>query len=426
MIAKMNDWIQKDREWIWHPYSQHGLNQAILPVVSAKGAYLVLKDGREILDGISSWWVNLHGHSHPEIADAIQKQANHLEHVIFSGFSHEPAVELAGLILNYPSIQKAGLRKAFYSDNGSTAVEVALKMAFQYHINRGNRKRTRFLALKNSYHGDTLGAMAVSEPDGFHQFFKPILPPVDFFEPGDLTQLQALLKAHPGEYAAFIFEPLIQGAGGMRIYSSDFLDEAVALCRQNEILTIADEVFTGFYRTGKCFAFEHSQISPDLVCLSKGITGGFLPLAVTLATEEIYAAFLSDEIRTAFLHGHSYTANPISCAAGVASWNLLQTPECLERIQQLVQVTREEILRLQKKSRVKLARSLGTIGAIELESSMNYFSSKTTSVLKFSLERNVLLRPLGNVIYTVPPYCCTPEELRQIYQVMDELVSIRA
>lgn len=423
MTFDRQHWIQKDRDWIWHPYSQHGLNQNILPVVSGEGAYLVLENGKRILDGISSWWVNIHGHSHPEIAEAIRDQAHRLEHVIFSGFSHEPAVELAGMILAYPSIQKAGLKKVFYSDNGSTAVEVALKMAYQFHYNRGNRKRTRFLALKNSYHGDTLGAMAVSEPEGFHQFFRPILPPVDFFEPGRLDQLQALLKEHPGEYAAFIFEPMIQGAGGMQTYSSDFLNEAVALCQKNEILAISDEVFTGFYRTGKCFAFEHSQISPDLVCMSKGITGGFLPLAVTLATEEIYSAFLSQEIRTAFLHGHSYTANPLSCAAGVASWKILQSPECLNQIQMIVDITREEISRLREKGGVRAARCLGTIGAIELDNSMSYFSSKTSSVLKFSLERNVLLRPLGNVIYTVPPYCCTPDEIRRIYQVMNEFIA---
>jgi adenosylmethionine-8-amino-7-oxononanoate aminotransferase len=416
--------LQRDRSLIWHPYSQHGLNQELLPVVSAQGAYLKLADQREILDGISSWWVNIHGHGHPEIAKAIYDQAKTLDHVIFAGFTHHPAVELAECLTQYSSIRNAGLTKVFYSDNGSTAVEVALKMAYQYHQNRGDRKRTRFLALRNSYHGDTLGAMAVCEPEGFHQIFQKLLPQVDFidpYSPNGFQDLEALLEKNSREYAAFIFEPLIQGAGGMRIYEREFLRQAVERCQHSGVLTIADEVFTGFFRTGTCFAFEQAQIRPDLVCLSKGLTGGVLPLAVTLANEEIYSAFLGNEIRTAFLHGHSYTANPVSCAAGLASWKLLHQLETSSQIEMISSVTRAEIQQLTQIPSVQAARSIGTIGAVELKNSTNYFSSQTKSVLKYSVERGVLLRPLGNVIYAVPPYCCTSEEIKRIYRTIAQL-----
>ncbi len=419
---------ERDLAVIWHPYSQHGLNQKILPVVSAKGAYLTLADGSKILDGISSWWVNIHGHSHPDIVEAISTQAAEMEHVIFSGFTHEPAVQLAEALVAHPAIRACGLTRVFYSDNGSTAVEVALKMAYQYPLNQGKPSRNRFLALHSSYHGDTLGAMAVGEPSGFHSQFRRLMPEVDFVEPGNLEAFRMALEQRGSDYAAFIFEPLIQGAGGMRIYESEFLQEAVRLCKERGVLTICDEVFTGFYRTGECFAFQHAGIQPDLLCLSKGITGGFLPLAVTLATSEIFSGFLSQDMRTAFLHGHSYTANPIACAAGLASWKILQLEECQLRIQVIAKHTKKNIERLQSRlqgsgvTRVRDARYLGTIGAVEIEDPMNYFSSKPRSLMDMALERGVLLRPLGNVLYAVPPYCCTGEEIDRIYQVMGEVL----
>jgi adenosylmethionine-8-amino-7-oxononanoate aminotransferase len=416
------DLSARDRKVVWHPFSQHGLNQALLPVESAKGAHLKLSDGREILDAISSWWVNIHGHSHPSVVEAIRKQGSTLEHVIFAGFTHEPAVQLAETLVAYPSIQNAGLSKVFYSDNGSTAVEVALKMSFQYHLNRGISGRNKFLALRNSYHGDTLGAMAVGEPDGYHNHFRRLMPDVDFVEPDQIQQLEQLLTQNGNAYAAFIFEPLLQGAGGMKLYSSSYLKEAVALCKKFGILTIADEIFTGFYRTGKCFAFEHAEIKPDLVCLSKGITAGFLPLAVTLTTEDIFQAFVSKEIRTAFLHGHSYTANPISCAAAIESWRLLQDPACLQKIQMIEQRTRKWIEELKSHPRVQAARCIGTVGAIEIRSGENYFSPKPGALMERAIAKGVLLRPLGNVLYAVPPYCCTSEEIDLIYRIMKEVL----
>lgn len=414
--------IQRDRAVLWHPYSQHGLHPYALPVKSGQGAYLELEDGTQILDGISSWWVNLHGHSHPKIAKAVYRQAGKLEHVIFSGFTHRPAVELAETLLDATGRRGGQYSKVFYSDNGSTAVEAALKMSYQFHQNRGENSRQKFIALRHSYHGDTLGAMAVSEPDGFHQVFRKILPRVDFVDADDLSQLERLITLEPRGYAAFIFEPMIQGAGGMQVYSSEYLREAISLCRQHGILTIGDEVFTGFYRTGKCFAFEHAGIAPDLLCLSKGITGGFLPLAVTLAKEEIFSAFVSNHLSTAFLHGHSYTANPIACAAALESWRLLHETESLDRIAKISSETKSHIERLAKRSGVKSVRALGTIGAVELENQQTYMSGTSQAWMQRAVKRGVLLRPLGNVLYAVPPYCLEESELHKIYEIMEELI----
>jgi adenosylmethionine-8-amino-7-oxononanoate aminotransferase len=417
-----SNWAERDRSVIWHPYSQHGLGDPILGVASGKGAYLRLMDGREVIDGISSWWVNLHGHAHPEIARAIFEQSKKLEHVIFAGFTHEPAVALAEALVEHPFLKGAGLSKVFYSDNGSTAVEVALKMAFQYHINRGEKPRERFLALSNSYHGDTLGAMAVGEPEGFHKIFRSLLPQVDFVQAGDLAALKSFLSKNQGQYSAFIFEPLVQGAAGMKMYSPQFLKEAVELCQDEGVLTISDEVFTGFYRTGRCFASEHAEIRPDLLCLSKGITGGFLPLAVTLASEKIFDAFLSKDVKTAFLHGHSYTANPVACAASVASWRVLHSKECQERIAALSLQTEREVAAFRQNPRVSAVRSLGTIGVIEVATTGNYFAGSLKKLIAQALDQGVFIRPLGNVIYVLPPYCMTEQELSQVYRVISELV----
>ncbi len=411
----------RDQHVIWHPFSQHGLHEEILPVASAKGAYLTLEDGRQVIDAISSWWVNIHGHSNARIADAIYKQAQSMEHVIFAGFTHQPAVKLAEQLVKMCRDRNMKLSRCFYSDNGSTAVEVALKMAFQFHFNRGDSKRTRFLALNQAYHGDTLGAMAVGEPDGFHRLFKPLLPEVDFVGPDQMDEFERKVENDGDSIAAFIFEPIVQGASGMKMYSPQFLRDAVALCKEKGILTIADEVFTGFYRTGKWLASEYAEIEPDLLCLSKGITGGFLPLAVTLATEEVYSGFLSKQLSTAFLHGHSYTANPLACAAALESCKMLEEPSCIENRTRIANVTEKRIRALGNHSQVKFARSLGTIGAIELKKEMSYFDGGRGRLIQRALEKGVLLRPLGNVIYTVPPYCVTEGELNQIYETMEEL-----
>lgn len=409
---------------IWHPYTQHGILRPILPVSSAQGAYLYLEDGTKLIDAISSWWVNIHGHGHPDIVQAIAEQAANLDHVIFAGFTHKPAKDLADLLLS----KCHGFKKVFYSDNGSTAVEVALKLSYQFHQRRGDSGRSRFLALRNSYHGDTFGAMAVSEPESFHAPFRKLLPRVDFVSPDDEDELKQLLHNNPGAYAAFIVEPLVQGAEGMRMYSASYLRAVSELCRENGILLICDEVFTGFYRTGKMFAFEHAGIEPDIACLSKGITGGFLPLSVTLVTENLYSSFLSENIKDAFLHGHSYTANPIACSAAVASFRLLETKDCQQRIQMISARTKHNIERFKSHPQVKNARSLGTIGAIELpefKDPSHFVNTKGHELATEARKRGILLRPLGplgNIIYTVPPYCIEGHEIDYIYDVILELL----
>lgn len=420
----MSSLMSRDEKWIWHPYTQHGLQSSILPVRRAQGSYLELEDGRTLLDAISSWWVNGLGHCHPRIAQAIAAQAKELEHVIFAGFTHAPAVDLAQALIEATQERGADFTKVFYSDNGSTAVEVALKMAYQFHQNRGAKHRTRFIALRGSYHGDTLGAMAVGEPEGFHTCFRPLLAPVDFIEPGRLDELRTLLNQNPGQYAGLIVEPLIQGAGGMRVHSAEFLKGLAEICRQEKILLIFDEVFTGFYRTGKAFAFEKAHVAPDLICFSKVLTGGFLPLAVTLSTQEVFDQFKSQELGQAFLHGHSYTANPLACAAALATWRELIQPETQRQIQKIEEITQERLLRIKNHPAVHEVRSMGTIGIVELQGESGYFSQKAPLLRRKAIEKGVLLRPLGNVIYTAPPYCFTESELHFTYTVIEELLDL--
>ncbi|MFZ9596578.1 MAG: adenosylmethionine--8-amino-7-oxononanoate transaminase [Bdellovibrionia bacterium] len=420
-----SSWIEKDKQVIWHPYTQHGLNQDPLPIVAAQGSTLEIEGGARLLDAISCWWVNLLGHGHPQIAHAISKQAQTLEHVMFAGFTHPPAIELAETLIQACQERGASLAKVFYSDNGSTAIEIALKMAYQFHQNQTPPEtRTRFLALRGSYHGDTFGAMAVGDPDGMHPLFRPLLAPVDFVTPGDLTELEQTLLKNGSSYAAWIVEPLIQGAGGMKTYSPDYLKQGMRLCKSLGIPVIFDEVFTGFYRTGTAFAFEQVGEAPDLLCLSKGITGGFLPLAATLTTQTLFDAFTSENLSQAFLHGHSYTANPISCAAALATWKLLQSEATQAQIRLITEQTQEHLKQVQKHPLVLETRQLGTIGAIELRGGMGYFSKLAPRIRKEAIQRGVLLRPLGNVIYTVPPYCTTKEELGTIFQVISEILPL--
>lgn len=415
--------MERDRRVIWHPFTQHGLAPNFLPVTSAKGAWLELSDGTRIIDAIASWWVNIHGHAHPKIAQAIFAQAQRLEHVIFSNCTHEPAVKLAEILLEATCAGGASLTRCFYSDNGSTAVEVALKMAYQFHKNQGIKTRTRFLALSNGYHGDTLGCMSVSERDGFHRHFTELFAPTDFVVAEDIAAFKKLLAENADQYAAMIVEPMIQGSGGMRFHSAEVLRELATLCHEAKILLICDEAFTGFYRTGKCFAFEHAGIKPDLLCLAKGITGGFLPLAVTLATEKIFEAFYSQEMAQTFFHGHSYTANPLACAAALASWELLQQTETQSAIRAITARTQQWVERLAQHPHAENARALGTIGAVNIRNFPGYFSGFGRKITEMAIQSGVLLRPLGSVLYALPPYCVTEPELDQIYETMQEILN---
>ena len=412
---------QRDKAVIWHPFTQAQTAKDPIAIVKAEGVWLYAEDGQRYLDGTSSWWVNAHGHAHPYIAEQIAQQAAILEHIIFAGFTHEPAVLLAEKLL---AILPGNQSRIFYSDNGSTSVEVALKMALQFHFNRGE-ERTKILAFSNAYHGDTFGAMSVGARNAFNAPFGKLLfevMHVDAPELGNeercIEQFRTILKHE--KPAAFIFEPLVQGANGMRMHSAAVLSELIAICREYGVLTIADEVFTGFYRTGKRFACDHLTHQPDIMCLSKTLTGGTLPLGVTAAPEFVYDAFLSNDKYKTFFHGHSFTANPIACRAALASLELLQKTECLINIQQIVLEHKLFADEIKGHPRIAEIRILGTIIAIELitDAERGYLNPVSEHITVFFLERNIYLRPLGNVVYCTPPYIITQSELAIIYNAI--------
>lgn len=414
-----------DKKNIWHPFtSLEGTDP--LMVESAQGVYLHLKDGRKIMDAVSSWWVNIHGHSNPVIAQAIFDQAKNLEHVIFAGFTHEPAIRLSENLLR---ILPKNQSKIFFSDDGSTSVEVAIKMAIQFWHNQGITHKIKIIAIDGAYHGDTFGAMSVGGRGAFTAAFFPYLFDVDFIDfPSAQNEDDVLkifeLKLEKHDVGAFIYEPLVQGAAGMRMYSPEFLDKAMSLAQQRDVICIADEVFTGFGRTGKLFASDYLKTQPDIVAVSKGITGGFLPLGVTSCSEKIVSAFQTSDTSKTFYHGHSYTANPIACAAANASFELLMKPECQESIQRISKSHLQFASEIKNHRGIKDLRSLGTILAIELqtEGGTSYFSEMRKKIYPFFLDQNILLRPLGNVIYVLPPYVITNDELQLIYSAIKEFL----
>jgi adenosylmethionine-8-amino-7-oxononanoate aminotransferase len=399
---------------IWHPYTQEATEPSPLEIERGEGAYLFTRSGRRLLDGISSWWVNLHGHGHPLIAEAIATQARKLEHVIFAGVTHGPAEQLADRL---GRILPPALTRVFFSDNGSTAVEVAVKIAVQYWYNRGLPGKCRIVALEHAYHGDTIGAMALSADSPFTAAFDSLRPAV--LRVRNAADLELLLKDRKDEIAALIVEPLIQGAGGMIVHPVEVLQTFRRLCEEHGVLFIADEVFTGFGRTGRMFACDHGAVTPDLICLSKGLTGGFLPLAATACREDIYQAFCSTDRSRTFFHGHSYCGNPLGCAAAVASLKIFESEPVFDRIDAIGQIHRERLSAIRGHPAVREVRMLGTIAAIELHAAdAGYLSELRTRLYPFFLEHGVLLRPLGNVIYTVPPYVILPDDLHYIYDVI--------
>ena len=403
---------------IWHPYTQEATEPLPISIERGEGAYLFTRDGRRLIDGISSWWVNLHGHAHPVIAEAIAAQARKLEQVIFAGFTHEPAEELTARL---EKIVPPGLERVFFSDNGSTAVEVALKIAVQYWYNLGRSKKHRIVALEHAYHGDTFGAMSVSADSPFTATFEALRLPV--LRVRDSTDLERLIGEKKDEIAAMIVEPLVQGAAGMLMYPPAELQRFSSLCRAHEILFIADEVFTGMGRTGRMFACEHADIVPDLMCISKGLTGGFLPFAVTLSRSEIYDAFHSKDRSRTFFHGHSYSGNPLGCAAALATLNIFDREPVFERIAVIERIHRERLREFRDHRMVIDVRMLGTIAAIELRAGdAGYLSSLRSRLYEGFIDAGVLLRPLGNVVYTVPPYVILPDDLHYIYDVIGKVL----
>ena len=418
---------EKDLKYIWHPYTQMKNAGAPIAIIKGKGVWLFDESGNKYIDAISSWWVNCHGHSHPHIARKVAEQAKTLEHVIFAGFTHPKAVELAERLLKVlPDNQS----KIFYSDNGSTAVEVAIKMAVQFWENSGTHRKG-IIAFKNAYHGDTFGAMSVSGRGAFIKPFESMLfdvffidPPVKGKEKESLQQLASLIKKNKNEIGAFIYEPLIQAAAGMLMHKPEPLELLLKYCRQNGILLIADEVMTGFGRTGRFFASEFMDTKPDLVCMSKGLTGGTMAMGATSVCTQVYDAFLSDDRQKTFYHGHSFTGNPIASAAACASQDLFERQDTWKNIQNISKRHVEFANSLNDFKMVKEVRTTGTVLAIEInsEESTSYFNAMRDFIYRFFMERRILLRPLGNVIYILPPYCITNSELKKVYAAIIEFL----
>lgn len=414
--------LKRDKDHVWHPFTQAGMNLPHLPVMQARGASLYLEDGSTLIDGISSWWCCVHGHCQNRLASAAMDQFRTLDHVIFAGFTHEPAVGLAEDIL---ALLPPGHSKIFYTDNGSTAVEAALKMAIQYWYNRGTPRRG-IIALEESYHGDTFGAMAAGARSIFSAPFEEHLYRVERVgidgSPETLQYFSSLCASQ--EIAAFIFEPLVQGAGGMRMYSSTILDSYLAIAQEYDVVCIADEVMTGFGRTGPIFATSSLHHTPDITCLSKGLTSGTLPLAITACSQRIFDAFISSDHSKTFFHGHTYTANPIACAVARESLKMLLEPECADARLRIEAAHRRCAEKLRELHHVTDPRVTGTILAFDLTApdAPGYTSSIGRRAYEFFIERGVLLRPLGNVIYCMPPFCISDKELARCHDAMVEFV----
>jgi adenosylmethionine-8-amino-7-oxononanoate aminotransferase len=428
--------ISRDRAHVWHPYTQAKTAPPPLPIVRGEGVYLYTSGGRRLLDGISSWWVNIHGHSHPKLNAALAAQARKLEHVVFAGTTHEPAVALSERLVE---LLPKGLTRIFYSDNGSTAVEVALKMAWQYWRNRSEPQRSEFISLDHAYHGDTFGAMSASG-GAFTQPFEELLfsvhsvhAPYCYRCPLGLKRescaidclgaLERKLETLAGTVAAVIVEPMLQAAGGMVVWPAEFLAGVRRLCDRFGTLMIADEVLTGFGRTGRMFACEHASVRPDLMCLSKGLTGGYLPLAATAATEEIYEAFFDDDRAKALLHGHSYTANPLGCAVAIASLDLFRDEGTLNRVKALEGQFSQRLETVRKIPCVGDVRGIGGVAIMELESEdSSYFNAIGPWLYDAFLKQGLLLRPLGNILYFMPPYVITEQEIDWAFDRIEQVL----
>ncbi|MEO6884107.1 MAG: adenosylmethionine--8-amino-7-oxononanoate transaminase [Bacteroidia bacterium] len=419
---------ERDKAVVWHPYTQMKTADLPIAIVRGEGTYLFDDTEKKYIDAVSSWWVNVHGHAHPHIAKTIFAQLQTLEHVIFAGFTHAPAVELSERLLKkLPNNQQ----KIFFSDNGSTAVEVALKMAFQYWSNQ-NLPRKKIIAFKDAYHGDTFGAMSVSARSAFTHPFFPFLFDVLFIDiPSEgsenkaLEQLKKAVEENKNDVAAFIFEPLLQGTAGMKMYQPSALDDLLTYCKQKKIITIADEVMTGFGRTGKFFATHYCTQKPDIYCLSKGLTGGTMAMGITSCAQFIYDAFLSDDKLKTFFHGHSYTANPVTCAAALASMDIFDDPKTFENIHRIEKLQKQFIEKIKNNPKIKNARCIGTVAAIDLYNDTNtsYFNEIRDKAYHYFLDKGVLLRPLGNIIYIMPPYCISDEDLRYVQDCIEKFIA---
>lgn len=418
---------EKDSQYLWHPYTQHKTAQTPIAISRGEGALLWDENNKEYIDAIASWWVNPFGHSNKIIADAIYKQLTTLEHVLFGGFTHEPAIKVAEKLME---ILPKNQQKVFFSDNGSTAVEVAIKVALQYFFNK-NEKRTTIIAFENAFHGDTFAAMAASGISFYTQAFQGMfidvvrIPvPVKGQEQASFDALKEVIKNH--NCAGFIFEPLVQGAAGMVMYEPQALAKLIQICKENKVLTIADEVMTGFGKTGKTFAMDYVDENPDMICLSKALTGGTIPMAITTFTQDVFDAFYDDDINKALFHGHTFTANPTGCAAALASIDLLQTEEMQANIERINKSHLHFQKKIENHAKVITARTLGVIFALEIKSDSeeSYYGSMRTKLYNFFIDKGVILRPVGNIVYILPPYIMTDNQLQKVYSIIEEAIEM--
>ena len=421
------DVLARDQRHVWHPFTQHGIEGEPIVIIRAERASLFDAEGNEILDLVSSWWTCTHGHAHPKLNAALARQAGLFEHVMFAGFTHQPAVDLATALAH---LLPGDLNRVFFSDDGSTSVEVALKIAYQYFANRGEPRRRVLLAFDGGYHGDTLGAMSLGRGSGMFSLFRDLMAQVCVLpypatfegddavaerEAGALSAFEALLADRGGDIAALIIEPLVQGAGGMRVCRPLFLKHIVEMAHAYEILVIFDEVAMGFGRTGTLFAMEQAGIMPDLVCLSKGLTAGYMPLAVTVAREPVFEAFLGDSFDRALPHGHSFTANPLACAVALASLDLFAEEKTLERIAHIHERHWTILRELEGRADVTRPRLIGSILAFDVTTAGSYQSAESRALRDWYLAHGLNIRPLGQTLYLMPPYCITDEELTRAY-----------
>jgi adenosylmethionine---8-amino-7-oxononanoate aminotransferase len=418
---------ERDIQYNWHPYTQHKTAQPHIAITRGEGALLWDENGKEYIDAIASWWVNPYGHSNRFIADAVYKQLTTLEHVLFGGFTHEPAVLVAETLM---TILPGNQKKLFFSDNGSTAVEIAIKVALQYFFNKGE-KRTKIIAFENAFHGDTFAAMAASGISFFTEAFQGsmievVRIPVPTHGNGKASfdALDKLMQTN--EFAGFIFEPLVQGAAGMVMYEAAELDKLISLCQKHQVFTIADEVMTGFGKTGKNFACDYLKTQPDMMCLSKALTGGTIPMAITTFTQHIFDGFYDDDVSKALFHGHTFTANPTGCAAALASMQLLASDEMQLNIQRINAQHLNFQSKIKQHPKVKETRVLGVILALEIQtgSAESYYGNFRNRLYNFFIEKGIILRPVGNIVYVLPPYIITNNQLEKIYHTIEEVLEI--
>nr|WP_299342257.1 adenosylmethionine--8-amino-7-oxononanoate transaminase [Allomuricauda sp.] len=415
----------RDQKHIWHPLTQHKTAKAPIGIVKAKGALIWDEEGKSYIDGIASWYTAMYGHSHEKITAAVAEQMQQLDFVMFSGFTHEPAVKLSEKLMEIlPNNQE----KIFFNDNGSTAIDAAIKMGIQYHHNKGKTRDT-IIAFEDGFHGDTFGAMSASGISSYNGPFEDFLLkvvrlPVPQKENIDevLERLNSIVSSH--SCLAFVFEPLVQGAAGMKFHSAEGLDKLVKVCQEQDILCIADEIMTGFGKTGKSFACDYLQNLPDIICLSKALTAGMFPLSITSCSQKVFDAFLSDEVSKGFFHSHTYSAHPVGCAAALAGLELFQSEEITQRRQYIAKHHNEFVNRLQHHPKVKNARTIGAILAFEVDVNMDRYGKLRDKLYDFFMERGVNLRPLGNTIYTLPPYVITNDQLQHLYDSIEGALEI--